>query len=78
MKSRCGKITPLDCQTLLDKYTAKGQTKTAIELYSALNKIFVSAIKHGIITRNPLDIVFKERHYSTHGKALSKEEEKAC
>lgn len=71
------KITPLDCQTLLDKYTAKGQTKTANELYSALNKIFVAAIKHGIITRNPLDIVFKERHYSTHGKALSKEEEKA-
>ena len=71
------KITPLDCQTLLDKFTEKGQTKTANEIYSALNKIFVAAIKHGIITRNPLDLVFKEKHYSTHGKALSKEEERA-
>lgn len=71
------KITPLDCQALLDKFTEKGQTKTANEIYSALNKIFVAAIKHGIITRNPLDLVFKEKHYCTHGKALSKEEERA-
>ena len=35
--------------------------------------IFKGAIAHGILNKNPLDIVFHQKH--THGKALSKQEE---
>lgn len=68
-------ITSARCQIMLDKIIASGKGKTYEEVYSLLNVIFKMAIKHDIITRNPLDIVFKEKHIKTHGKALSKIEE---
>ena len=34
------------------------------------------AIAHGIISKNPLAVVLIEKHKRTHGKALTKEEEK--
>ncbi|MCD8040114.1 MAG: hypothetical protein LUF82_01175, partial [Clostridia bacterium] len=49
--------------------------KTINEVYYLLNIIFKSAIAHGLINKNPLDIVFKQKHESKHGTALSKEEE---
>ncbi len=67
------KIMPAHCQKLLDD---KGISKTSDEIYSALSKIFKSAIKHGIITHNPLDLVVHTKHEREHGKALTKDEEK--
>lgn len=67
------KILPAQCQKLLDDI---GVSKTADEIYSMLSKIFKCAIKHGIITHNPLDLVVHIKHTHTHGKALSKNEEK--
>lgn len=69
------KITPMQCQTLLDKIQAEGHGKTADEVFSLLNVIFKSAIAHGIINRNPMDTVLHVQHEREHGKALTKEEE---
>ncbi len=68
-------ITPGECQKLIDGYLNKGQGRTAEEVYSLLNCILKSAIAHGIIDRNPLAIVVKEKHERKHGKALTKDEE---
>ncbi len=68
------KITPAEIQDLLDKLNSAGKNKTAEELYSLLSIIFKGAISHGILTKNPLGIVYKEVHERRHGKALSDEE----
>lgn len=70
-------IIPTDCKKLLDKIKAQGKGKTADEIYSLLNVIFKSAIAHGIIDRNPLDIVQHIQHEREHGKSLTKQEEQA-
>ena len=54
----------------------RGKGKTMDEVFSLLNAIFKMAIKHGLITHNPMDIVFHAKHETQHGSALSKEEEK--
>lgn len=69
------KITPAQCQALFDNLAQKGLAKSVTEVYSLLNLIFKMAIAHGIIERNPLAVVFWERHESEHGKALSRAEE---
>lgn len=69
-------ITPGECQKLIDGYIIKGQGRTAEEIYSLLNCILKSAIAHGVIERNPLAIVIKEKHQRKHGKALTKDEER--
>ena len=69
-------ITPDQCQRLLDGLVEKGQTKLQLELYTLMNVIFKMALAYGIISKNPLAIVIKERHHQQHGKALTKEEEK--
>lgn len=69
-------ITPAQCQKLIDGFIDKGQGKTADEVYSLLNVIFKMAIAHGILERNPLAIVVKEKHFCKHGTALTKEEER--
>ncbi len=68
------KITPGECQELLDKLNAAGKHKTAEELHSLLQSIFKAAIAHSVLDKNPLDIVIKEVHEREHGKALSSEE----
>ena len=68
-------ITPTDCKRLLDRIKADGKGKTADEIYSLMNVIFKFAIAHGIINRNPLDIVFHTQHERESGKALTKDEE---
>lgn len=69
------KITPKTCQTLIDSITQSGKGKTADEIYSLMSVIFKMAIKHGIISHNPVEIVFHVQHERKHGKALTKEEE---
>lgn len=70
------RITPAQCQALIDKIVNAGQEKNAQEIYSLLNCIFKTAIAHGIIDRNPLAIVQNVEHEREHGKALSKDEER--
>lgn len=71
------KITPTVCQTLLDNLTARGLNKTATEVYSLISVILKGAIAHGIIERNPLDIVVLDKYDQKHGSALSREEEES-
>ena len=70
------RITPNICQELVDKLEAEGKGKTAEDIHSLLNIIFKAAIKHGLITNNPIDMVVHNKHEREHGKALSKDEEK--
>lgn len=69
------RITPKDCQTLIERIEKEGKGKTADEIYSLLSVILKMAIKHGVIERNPLDVVLHIRHERKHGTALTKEEE---
>lgn len=68
-------ITPLECKTLLKKVKDSGKGKTADEIYSLLSIIFKGAIKHGILQRNPLDVIYFEKHERKHGSAFSLIEE---
>lgn len=70
------KITPKNCQILLDKLKADGKGKTAEDLFTILNLIFKAAVKHGLIPNNPMDMVFHQKHEREHGKALTKAEER--
>ena len=70
------RITPNVCQELIDRLEAEGKGKTAEDLHSLLNIIFKAAIKHGLITNNPIDMVVHNKHEREHGKALTKDEEK--
>lgn len=68
------KISPGECQDLIDKLNGEGKHKTAEEVYSILSIIFKGAISHGILNKNPLSIVIKEKHERKHGTPLSAEE----
>ena len=69
------RITPNLCQELIDRLEAEGKGKTAEDVHSLLNIIFKAAIKHGLITNNPIDMVVHNKHEREHGKALTKTEE---
>ena len=69
------KITSLECQNLIEEIDSQGKGKTAEEIYSLMSIIFKAAIAHAILNRNPLDIVFHQKHDRKHGKALTKTEE---
>ena len=70
-------ITPADCKFLLDEIKEQGKGKTADEIHSLLSVIFKAAIAHGIINRNPLDLILHIQHERKHGQALTKDEEQA-
>ena len=70
------RITPNVCQELIDRLETEGKGKTAEDVHSLLNIIFKAAIKHGLITNNPIDMMFHTKHEREHGKALTKDEEK--
>jgi len=69
-------IRPDMCQELLDDLQERGLGKTNNEIHSILNNIMKNALAYGVIKRNPMTIVIVEKHKSTHGKALTKQEEK--
>lgn len=69
-------INALMCQEVIDKLTEQEKYKTADEVYCILNTIFRMAIKHNLLTANPIDIVFHKKHATEHGAALTKDEEK--
>ena len=70
------KITPKQCQELIDKIEATGKGRMVDEVCSILNTIFKAAMKHAILQHNPMDMVFHAKHDRTHGSALSKDEER--
>lgn len=69
-------ITPEHCQTLIDSILAEGKGKTAEEIHSLLSIIFKGAIAHGLMDKNPLNLVVRMKHEGKHGSALTKDEEK--
>lgn len=69
-------VNALMCQEVIDKLTEQEKYKTADEVYCILNTIFRMAIKHNLLTANPIDIVFHKKHATEHGAALTKDEEK--
>ena len=69
-------ITPLACQNILDGLVAQGKMKTANDCKGILSNIFKAAIRHRVITHNPLDLVYLPGYEQKHGKALTKDEEK--
>lgn len=69
-------ITPKPCQELIDKLVADGKERTSEDIFTLLNLIFKAAIKHNLLTSNPMDMVIVVNHERTHGKALSKDEER--
>ncbi|MGN0813582.1 MAG: site-specific integrase [Candidatus Coproplasma sp.] len=70
------KITPTDCQEVLDTQLKHGYERNAQDIYYLLNVIFKMAIAHGLIERNPLAGIQPITHEREHGKALSKKEER--
>ncbi len=74
-EKRVQDITPLECQSLLNRIKESGKGKTADEIYCLLNIIFKVAVRHRLIEWNPMDTVFHTKHERQHGTALTKEEE---
>lgn len=70
------RITTPQCQTLIDRLVDEGMSKTAESVFSTLNLIFKTAIKHSLLVHNPMDLVFHTKHAQKHGTALTKDEEK--
>jgi integrase len=70
------KITPLDCQKLLDSIVEEGHGKTADEVRSMLNGIFVHAVKHSLITNNPIELTVYTLHVKKTGNIFTKDEER--
>lgn len=73
-RTELARISPNDCQSLLDKLMAQDKCKTAVEVYNILSCIFKSAIAFDVLKKNPLDVVIKPTYDQEHGKALSREE----
>lgn len=69
-------ITPKPCQELIDKLVADGKERTSEDIFTLLNLIFKAAVKHNVLTSNPMDMVIVVYHEREHGKALTKEEER--
>lgn len=66
-------INAKDLQDIIDEYIAMG--RTAEDIHGLLNQIFTYAVKFGLITLNPVELVFRKPHKRKHGKALTLEEE---
>ena len=76
-KMELREITPNICQDIIDSLFERDLKKSAHEAYSLMSVIFKGAIAHGIIQRNPLDIVVLDPYDQEHGKALTRKEETA-
>lgn len=67
-------INPIMIQAYLDSFADRPRLQE--DIHSMLNQIFSCAVKHGLIKLNPLGMVFHKKHQRTHGKAISKDDEK--
>ena len=75
-EKRIDKISPGECEELIQSILKDGKGKTADELFSIMSVIFKGAIAHGIISASPLNIIYRNPYKSESGTALSLEEEK--
>lgn len=69
-------ITTFMCQQLVDNLNEQQKFKTAEDVFGLLNGIFKMAVRHGIMSANPMDLVFQQKHERKHGVALTKTQEK--
>lgn len=69
-------ITPKPCQELIDELFEQGKGRTAEDIFTRLNVIFKAAIKHNVLYSNPMDMVILNDYERTHGRALTKDEER--
>ena len=69
-------ITADKCQELLGRLIAEDKVRTEENVFTMLNMIFKAAVKHSVMTHNPIDMVFHTKHERTHGTALTKDEER--
>ncbi len=69
------RVTPSDCQNILDSLSKRGMGKTADEVFSLMNQVFKGAIAHDLIVRNPIAIVVHTQHERENGVSLTKKEE---
>ena len=67
-------ITPLLIQEHLDKLNAK-TPRACEDVKILLNSILEYAVNSGLIPRNPVKVVYVEKHERITGQALTKEEE---
>lgn len=67
-------ITPEQVQNVIDGLSE--HQKTAHEVFTLINVVMKMAIKHGMISHNPCDIVLLTDYESEHGVALTKDEER--
>ena len=67
-------VNAVALQSFLDKF--EDRPKTAQDLYSILNQIFSCAVKHGIISLNPLGMCFRVQYQKEHGTLITKDEER--
>lgn len=74
-EKRIDKITPGDCEELIQGVLRDGKGKTADELFSIMSVIFKGAIAHGIIPASPLNIIYRNPYKSESGTALSLDEQ---
>ncbi len=67
-------VNAVALQSFLDKF--EDRPKTAQDLYSILNQIFDCAVKHGLISLNPLGMCFRIQYQKEHGTLITKDEER--
>lgn len=65
-------LTPDRVQKVLDRL--KNHPKTAYEVFTLINVVCKTAIKHGKIAHNPCDMAILPDYEQRHGKALTRDE----
>lgn len=66
-------ITPIMLKNLIDNLPGNG--KTADDVHGILNQIFKTAVTHGLIKINPLNLFVHIQHETQTGTELTREEE---
>lgn len=67
-------INAVMLQDFLDSFADRG--KTAKDLFSILNQILNCAVKHGLISLNPLGMCILDKYNQAHGTLITKDEER--
>lgn len=70
-------VSPLHCQTIIEKPIKQGHGRKAEDIKTLLNQVFNYAKKLDLLKVNPIDLIVINKHERKHGRALTKEEEKA-
>lgn len=63
-------ITSYELQQRIDDILSDGKGRTAEEVFGILSRIFEYCVQNEIRNRNPMALVYKEKHERQHGKRL--------